>query len=112
MMQLGRKLDISKYSQRVAFSRRRVIGFVVIGLVGMGVLQIWAMNRLAVLGEKITQVEEAKATIMRENQLLENKVASKASLQYIQKVADNLGFDSNTNSRLKTVMPQELASSH
>lgn len=88
------------------------MGLGILGLILMVILQIWAMNRLAVLGEKITQIEQTKITLARENQLLENKVASQASLQYIQRVADNLGFDSSTNSRLKTVLPQELASSY
>lgn len=111
-MVLKHILNQLKLRHSLVVSRRRVVGLGVFGLVIMVVLQIWAMNRLAVLGEKITQIEENKATLVMENQLLENRVASKASLQYIQKVADNLGFNSGTNSRLKTVLPQELASSH
>lgn len=112
LMELKQKIYRILNHNSLVFSRRRVVALGIFGLVMMVVLQIWAMNRLAVLGDKITQIERTKASLVRENQLLENTVASRASLQYIQKLADNLGFNSGTNARLKTVLPQELASSH
>lgn len=111
-MQIKQKIINIITNKKLVVSRRRIVGMGMVGLIVMVVVQIWSMNRLAVLGNKITQIEETKAALVRENQILENQVASKASLQYIQKLADNLGFNSGTNSRLKTVLPQELASSH
>ena len=112
MLQLKHLVTKINFGTDLSFSRKRIIALGVFGLILMVVLQIWTMNRLAVLGEKITQIEKSKAALVMENQMLENQVASKASLQYIKKVADNLGFNSETNSRLKTVLSQELAANH
>lgn len=90
-------------------SRRRIVVVSVFVLVCVLILEIWAMNRLAVMGEKISKIESAKKNLSLENQLLENQVASRGSLGYIKKMADNLGFSSNTSLRLKYIQSLELA---
>lgn len=56
------------------------------------ILQVWVMNRLATLGEEIYKIEMTKSSLVLENQILENKLAERSSLQEIKKYANNLGF--------------------
>lgn len=56
------------------------------------VLTIWSVNRLATVGEQITQLEKTKATLELENQLLEKKIAEKKSLTQIEQSSKQLGF--------------------
>src|SRR3990167_2783578 len=80
---------------RSRVSRRKVVVFGSFLVVLVAVLQIWAMNRLAVSGEEIAKIEQAKADLEIENAYLETKVAKNASLTSIRIVAGNLGFSGN-----------------
>ncbi|MDO8638469.1 MAG: hypothetical protein Q7R43_02760 [Candidatus Daviesbacteria bacterium] len=67
-------------------------------LVGLGtililsVIEIWASNTTANLGEKLVQIDKLQQEINWENLRLENDLASRSSLYYIASVSANLGF--------------------
>lgn len=61
-------------------------------VLGMTVLTIWSVNRLATVGEQIAQIERTKSSLELENQLLEKKIAEKRSLRQIEQSSKQLGF--------------------
>ncbi len=55
------------------------------------------MNRLATYGDRINNLEQAKASLRMENQILENKIADKSSLNKVAKTSTHLGFQKVKN---------------
>lgn len=61
------------------------------------VIEIWAVNRLATVGEKINQLEASKANLKTENEALENEISKMVSLGKISKDAKEYGFEPLSN---------------
>lgn len=61
------------------------------------VLEIWMMNRLSTFGDKINQLKVNKASLILENQVLENRIARKVSLLNIESKASQQGLQSVKN---------------
>jgi len=60
-------------------------------------LEIWIGNQLSVYGNKIAELKQAKANLTLENQILENTIAQNSSLSYIEKKAQEFGFENIKN---------------
>lgn len=73
-------------------SRKKILIPVGVFLIFVIVLQIWVMNRLSNLGAMSIEIDQSKATLALENQILENQIADKSALQKLKPLADNLGF--------------------
>lgn len=56
------------------------------------VLTIWSMNRLATVGEQISQFERTKSSLELENELLAKRIAEKKSLNQAEETSKKLGF--------------------
>lgn len=56
------------------------------------VIEVWTVNRLSSYGAKLNQIKSAQINLELQNQVLENEIAQKTALSYIEKAADSLGF--------------------
>lgn len=74
------------------WSRKLVIAAIALVLPFV-LLEIWSINRLVTLGVQISTLENTKAALRLENQVLENEIAQKSSLATIESKAKLLGFD-------------------
>lgn len=86
----------------------KVFKIVMIGLVLFFILEIWMVNRLSTYGSKIEILKQSQARLQLENQLLENAIAQKSSLQILEKESNQLGFDSF--SQVEYFKPRHIAS--
>lgn len=73
--------------------KRRVLTALVIILLFVVVLEVWATNALVTYGDKVTKMESSIRQLKVENQVLENRVAQKASLNKLKNHAVQLGFE-------------------
>lgn len=55
-------------------------------------IEIWAVNRLSSYGDRLNQIKNSQARLELENQILENKIAQKSALSYIEQYSVSLGF--------------------
>jgi hypothetical protein len=72
--------------------KKRIFLIIFILIIPAVVLEIWSVNRLATLGSKINTLEQTKAALTLENQVLENQIAQKSSLAEIEDSSKQLGF--------------------
>jgi hypothetical protein len=72
--------------------RKKIIIFSLILIIPVILLQIWSANRLATYGEKISNLEHSKSQLLLENEVLENQVAEKSSLNLISQKSQELGL--------------------
>lgn len=72
------------------------------------VVEIWTVNRLATLGQQLSSLDQAKASLTLENQVLENKIAQDSSLQKIESESKDLGLQPTKN--IQYLKPSNLAS--
>lgn len=73
------------------FSKKLAIS-VSISLLMLALVQIWVSNTVVSYGEKFENLSYLEKTLKMENQLLENEIASKASLTNIATESAELGF--------------------
>lgn len=92
------------------FSKKRVISLLVVLLVVVVIVEIWSANRLATYGEQINKIEQAKANLELENQILSNEVSKASSLAKLGDYATSLGFESI--SHIQYLQPENLALNH
>ena len=99
------ELQLKTFDQ--ADLKKRMLLIIFILIIPAVVLEIWSVNRLATLGPKINTLEQAKAKLTLENQVLENEIAQKSSLSEVEDQSKQLGFQ-----RIKSVIylgPDNLA---
>lgn len=91
-------------------SQKIVRAVKVLGIIFLAVfvLEVWLMNRLSTYGNKIQELEVAKSNLKLENQVLENEIAQKASLNLIDQKAAGLGFNNIKN--IEYIKPLNIAS--
>lgn len=70
--------------------------------------EVWLVNRLSTLGEKLSSLKASQASIELENQLLENDIAVSSSLASISKKSTALGFTSMKS--IEYLTPASIAS--
>lgn len=63
-----------------------------IGLFGLMIFEIWASNNTVTYGEKMEKLTSLSKTLIMENQILENEIAKKVSLNDIASKSAALGF--------------------
>lgn len=88
-----RLIQLAKTPYKGHFKRRS--SYVVSGILlflSLTILEIWLVNRLASFGQRMHQLMLAQARLELENQLLENQLASKTSLNYLSLRSEQLGF--------------------
>jgi hypothetical protein len=73
-------------------NRRKIFTVCLIVLFFSILLEIWSLNRLSNFGEQISNLERTKRQLTLDNQLLQDRISQKASLQKIEKVAKLAGF--------------------
>lgn len=83
-------LNLQKYT-----SRKKLLTIGVASLLILVISQIWALNRLSALGEKITEFEVSAQKLKLENKILRNQVAQKSSLNQLENLSLALGFRSS-----------------
>lgn len=86
-------MTILKEFEPQSLISKKIIIFLAILVMGITILEIWAVNRLATYGNKISQLENTRSELMLQNQLLENQIAQRSSLQETQELAKKLGFE-------------------
>lgn len=87
--------------------KKRILLVIFVLIIPAVVLEIWSVNRLATLGSRINNLEQTKAALSLENQVLENQIAEKSSLTKIEDASKQLGFQ-----KIKSVVylgPDNLA---
>lgn len=90
--------------------KRKYLPFILVIVISVVVLEIWATNRLATYGEKITELERSRVGLEMENQLLEKEIAEKASLYENEKISKKLGFGEIKN--IEYLKIHDLALNH
>lgn len=92
---------------------KRKSAYVVSGILlflSLSILEIWLVNRLVSFGQRMHQLMLAQTTLELENQLLENQLASKTSLNYLSLRSEQLGFASSKN--VQYLKPRSVASAN
>lgn len=77
--------------QKKGFSRR-YIALSVVCLFVLMLVEIWAGNNVVAYGEKFEKLSTLQKTLNLENQILENEIAEKESLNNIASRSGELGF--------------------
>ena len=91
-------LKVDKKNPRsIVFLGKRVLVPTAIALLVILLVEVWAVNRLSSYGDKLTQIKNSQETLTLENQVLENQVAQKSSLFFIEQSSFKLGFESAKN---------------
>ncbi len=75
-----------------AYSKKKIIMFLILVLIPLALVEIWATNRLATYGEQINQLEKTKRVLILENKVWANKIAESSSLDKTEQQSINLGF--------------------
>lgn len=73
--------------------RKRIIITLSIFMLSLIILEIWVVNRLSTYGEQINKVEQTKADLFLENQILESQLFRLVSLRVIEGESAKLGFE-------------------
>ncbi len=71
------------------------------------VFEVWVVNRLSTMGNKIAQLSQVKRSVELENQLLESEIAKKSALSEIEQKAISLGFKPLT--KVESITQPKLA---
>lgn len=69
--------------------------YLILGLIGLFflmVFEIWASNNVVTYGEKMERLTALSKTLSMENQILENEIAKRISLNDIASKSADLGF--------------------
>jgi hypothetical protein len=90
--------------------RRKIILFIALIVILIMILEIWAVNRLATYGDKISKLEQAKNALVLDNQILTRQIAQEASLKTVDQEAKVLGFDRTR--KLEYLQDSGLALNH
>lgn len=72
--------------------KKRILLIIFILIIPAMLLEIWSVNRLATLGSKISTLEQTKASLTLDNQVLDNQIAEKSSLNQIEVASKQMGF--------------------
>lgn len=75
----------------MSLSRRMLLLLFLVVLVFI-ILEIWSVNRLSSFGSELSRIEQAKANLTLQNDLLEAQIAESSSLNQASKMAGALGF--------------------
>ncbi len=70
----------------------RYIGMVVVCLFVLMLAEIWASNNVVTYGEKLEKLSAVAKTLNLENQILENEIAKRKSLNSVASKSAELGF--------------------
>lgn len=71
---------------------KKYICLVVVCLIMLMLVKIWASNNVVTYGEKFEKLSTLKKTLNMENQILENEIAKRQSLNNIASKSGELGF--------------------
>lgn len=85
-------MQILKKFETDAWFRKKIVIFPLILIILVALLEIWAVNRLSTFGVQISELERNAENLRLENQLLENEIAQKSSLNEQQKDSQKLGY--------------------
>lgn len=88
----GGEIRVLRQLETKSLLRKKILLFVAILIVSLTVVEIWTMNRLSTYGERISKLEQAKKSLVLENQILENQIAKESSLKSIDAQSKALGF--------------------
>ena|SRR5258708_23110914 len=72
--------------------KKKIVLSTMAGILVLVILEIWALNRLATYGEQILKFEKASNELKLENQILQNQIAQKSSLNKVEDQSFSLGF--------------------
>ncbi len=72
--------------------QKKYLIFGILIILPLVLLEIWSVNRLATLGVEINKLENTSSALKLENQVLENEIAKRSSLQQIETASKQLGF--------------------
>lgn len=81
-------------------SKKRIIKVTkIVGIIFVIVfiLEVWMVNRLSTYGNRIENLKQEEAALILQNQILENQIAQNQSLGRLEKLSNELGFDSIKN---------------
>lgn len=90
-------MTILKKFETDSILRKKIIILPVVIILLVSVLEIWVVNRLATYGDQISQLQQREASLRMENELLENEIAEKSSLNQVDKASKSLGFEKVKN---------------
>lgn len=85
-------MNIFESIEHNSLTRKKVIFLLALLILLITILEIWSMNRLSTYGLQISQLERTKQSLTLENQVLENEIARRASLNKIEGNATYYGF--------------------
>ena len=90
--------------------QKKYLLFAVLIILPLVLLEIWSVNRLATLGTEINKLENTSSALKLENQVLENGIAKRSSLQQVEAESIKLGFQKVRNT--VSLEPIGLALNH
>ncbi len=80
-----------------AILRKKIIVVLILLLVALSLVEIWVVNRLSTYGEQISKLEETKMSILLENQVLQNQIDEISSLNNVEDLVKDYGFEKVKN---------------
>lgn len=89
-MTIIKKFDTEQVSKS-KFSKK-YIALVLSGLFVLVILQIWANNTVSMYGEKYEKISQLQESLKLDNQLLQNEIAKRSSINKIASKSAELGF--------------------
>ena len=72
------------------------------------IVEIWTVNRLSTFGQELNKLDQQKAALQLNNQVLQNEIAQDSSLQEISNESKNLGLQPIAH--IQYLKPSNLAS--
>ncbi len=84
--------------------QKKYLIFGVLIILPLVLLEIWSVNRLATLGVEINKLEKTASSLKLENQVFQNEIAKRSSLQQVEAESKALGFE-----KVKTIQQVEPA---
>lgn len=71
---------------------KKYTSLIIVSLFALMLVEIWASNNVVTYGEKLEKLSHLTKTLSLENQVLENEIAAKKSLNNIASKSAELGF--------------------
>lgn len=90
--------------------KKKILPIIIFLILSIVVVEIWAVNRLATYGTQISKLENAKQSLVLENQVLENQISQKSSLKLMDEKTQTLGFKRVKN--IEVIKNIDLALNH
>jgi len=89
-MTITKKIELEEKENNWRSNKALILGGFVLTV--LAILQIWANNTLVTYGDKFDKIRQLEASVLLENQVLENDIAKLISLGSVATASNLLGL--------------------